>query len=218
MKKKTVQSNEPPAWAKPYILSNLQTNEETIKRVQPRLDKYSDMQFDTYGRVSPGAEEGIRAAQLLANRTLAGDYLSERNPYIDRLISDTAADIRNNVGASFSGAGRYVSGLFGDTLADNIGRFATQIRADQYDKERERQIAAAGLAQELMSGSQGLLERAGMLPLESIRAATGTARTAYDGYGKTTTRQSGGLGSALLNAGLSIGSAALLGGAPLPRG
>ena len=79
MKKKTVQKNEPWAPAAPYILKGMEQSQAVFDQQQPTLNKYAGMQMDTYGRLAPGAEQGIMGAQGLVNDTLAGRYL-QGNP------------------------------------------------------------------------------------------------------------------------------------------
>ena len=176
---------------------------------QPSLNKYSQESFDTYGRMAPGAEAGITGSQGLVNDTLAGKYLNG-NPYLDAIISKNAGDIRDNVGSAFSASGRYGSGMFGDTLADNIGEMANNLRYGNYAQERQNQIGAVDQAQGLMAGSQGLLDNAAELPWIGVGALNGNVRNASGGYGTTTTKKSGGLMNSLLQAGTQLGSAAIM--------
>ena len=204
-KKKTVQKNEPWAPAQKYILKGLEQSGQVFDQQQPFLNKYSQEAFGAYGRMAPGAEAGITGSQNLVNDTLAGKYL-EGNPYLDSIINKNAGDIRNNVGAAFSGSGRYGSGMLGDNIADNIGEMATNLRYGNYAQERQNQIGAIDAAQGLMAGSQGLLNNAAELPWIGVGALNGNVRNASGGYGKTTTKQSGGLGQmgmGLLGSGLS---------------
>lgn len=202
--KKTKTTNEPWAPAQPYIIKGLEQSGAVFDQQQPSLNKYSQMSFDTYGRMAPGAEAGIAGSQGLVNDTLAGKYLNG-NPYLDAIISKNAGDIRDNVGAAFSASGRYGSGMFGDTLADNIGEMANDLRYGNYAQERQNQIGAVDQAQSLMSGSQGLLEQAATLPWTGVQALNGGVRTASNGYGKSTTTQSGGLlDSAMALGGLGL--------------
>jgi hypothetical protein len=75
MKKTTKTDNSPWAPAQPFILKNLQQQDDVFNSSQPDLMKYSGMQRDTYGRVAPGAEQGITGAQSLVNRNLSGANL-----------------------------------------------------------------------------------------------------------------------------------------------
>ena len=63
--------------------------------------------------------------------------------------------------------------------------------------ERGYQNDAIGQAQNLMGGSQGLLNNAAELPWIGVGALNGNVRNASGGYGTTTTTQKQGIGSML---------------------
>jgi len=207
--KKTKTTNEPWGPAQPYILKGLEQSGQVFDQQQPFLNKYSQEAFGAYGRMAPGAEAGIRGSQGLVNDTLAGKFLGG-NPYTDAIINKNAGDIRNNVGAAFSSSGRYGSGMFGDTIADNIGEMATNLRYGDYAQERQNQIGAVDQAQGLMAGSQGLLNNAAELPWIGVGALNGNVRNASGGYGTSTSKTSGGLLDKLMSAGTQLGSAAIM--------
>lgn len=191
---KSKTTNEPWAPAQPYVLEGLKQTQRVFDKVQPQTEKYGAMSFDTYGRVAPGAEAGIRGSQNLVNDTIAGKYLNA-NPYIDSLVAKQAGDIRTGVGAAFSGAGRYGSGMMGDNIADNIANASNQLRYQNFADERQNQVNAVGQSQDLMRGSQGLLEQAATLPWTGVQALNGGVRTASNGYGTTTTKSSDPMGT-----------------------
>lgn len=78
-KKKTVQKNDPWAPAQPYILKGLENSGRVFDTTQPQLEEYAGMQRDTYGRLAPGAEAGIQAAQGGVNAWASGSR-SGMNP------------------------------------------------------------------------------------------------------------------------------------------
>lgn len=204
-KKKTVQSNEPPSWAKPYILSNLQQQDDVFKATQPDLMKYAGMQRDTYGRVAPGAEQGIVGAQNLVNRNLSGANL-QGNPYLDAILGKTRQNVTGDVADQFSSSGRFGSGMHARILGEALADAENRARFGNYDRERAYQQDAIGQAGGLMQGSQSLLENAATLPWTGVQAANGAVRQASSGYGTQTQTQSGGLGQMLMGlagAGLS---------------
>jgi hypothetical protein len=195
-KSKTKQKNEPWAPAQPYILKGLQQSGEVFDQQQPTLNKYSGMQMDTYGRVAPGAETGIMGAQGLVNNTLAGRFLNG-NPYIDGMIGQTAENVSNRVNSNFGIAGRYGSDYHTGELARQLADAENQMRFQNYAMERGYQDNAVGQAQQLMGGSQGLLNNAAELPWIGVGALNGNVRNASGGYGTTTTTQKQGIGSML---------------------
>lgn len=198
--KKTVTKNEPWAPAQPYILKNLQQQDDVFNASQPDLMKYAGMQRDAYGRVAGGAEAGITGAQSLVNANLSGENLNG-NPHLEGLIAATNRDITDDVNGAFMP--RFGSGYHAKVLARQLAENENRLRFGNYATERGYQQAAIGDAQNLMGGAQGLLNNAAELPWVGVQAANGAVRQASGGYGTQTTKQSGGLLGDLLGAGLA---------------
>lgn len=190
---KTKTKNEPWQPAQKFILKGLENSGAVFDQQQPTLNKYSGMQMDTYGRVAPGAEQGIMGSQSLVNDTLAGKYLNG-NPYIEGMIGKTRENITNNVQSQFSAAGRYGSDYNVGELSRQLADAENQMRFQNYGQERAYQNDAIGQAQGLMNGTQGLLNNAAELPWIGVGALNGNVRQASNGYGTTTSKQSGGIG------------------------
>ena len=195
-KKKTVQKNEPWQPAQKFILKGLEQSGQVFDQQQPTLNKYAGMQMDTYGRLAPGAEQGIMGAQGLVNDTLAGRYL-QGNPYLDGMINQTKENVANDVLSRYSSAGRYGSAYGMGELTRQLANAENNMRFQNYAMERGYQNDAIGQAQQLMGGSQGLLNNAAELPWIGVGALNGNVRNASGGYGTTTTTQKQGIGSML---------------------
>ena len=195
-KSKTTSKNEPPSWAKPLILKGMEGASNVFDQQQPTLNKYSGMQMDTYGRVAPGAEQGIMGSQGLVNDTLSGKYLNG-NPYIDGMLAKTRENVTGNVNSQFSGSGRYGSDYHTGEMTRQLADAENSMRFQNYGQERAYQNDAVGQAQGLMNGSQGLLNNAAELPWIGVGALNGNVRQASNGYGTTTSKQSGGIGQML---------------------
>lgn len=190
MKKKTVQSNTPWQPAQQYIIKGMEQSQAVFDQQQPTLNKYAGMQMDTYGRLAPGAEQGIMGAQGLVNDTLAGRYL-QGNPYLDGMINQTKENVANDVLSRYSSAGRYGSAYGMGELTRQLANAENNARFQNYAMERGYQNDAVGQAQNLMGGSQGLLNNAAELPWIGVGALNGNVRNASGGYGTTTTTQKG---------------------------
>ena len=200
-----MQKNDPWAPAQPYILKGLEQSSQVFDQQQPSLNKYSAMQMDTYGRVAPGAEQGILGAQGLVNDTLSGKYLSG-NPWLDAIAGQARENATNDVASRYSSAGRYGSAYGQGAMAKAIADSENQLRYQNYATERGYQNDAVGQAQQLMGGSQGLLNNAAELPWIGVGALNGNVRNASGGYGTQTTTQrtgAGGLLAGIAGAGLS---------------
>lgn len=198
-KTKTVQKNDPWAPSQPYILKGLEQSGQVFDQQQPTLNKYSGMQMDTYGRVAPGAEQGIAGSQNLVNDTIAGKYLNG-NPYIDGMLAKTRENVSSNVNSAFSGAGRYGSDYHTGEMTRQLADAENQMRFANYGQERGYQNEAVGQAQQLMGGTQGLLNNAAELPWIGVGALNGNVRNASGGYGTQTTTQKQGMGGLLAQA------------------
>lgn len=207
--KTTKVDNAPWAPAAPFILKNLQQQDDVFNSTQPQLAGFAGMQRDTYGRVAPGAEAGIQGAQGLVNSNLSGANL-HGNPYLDAIIGQRNNDIAGSVNDQFSSAGRYGSGQHAAILGREMAKADDALRYQNYGMERGYQQDAIGEAQNLMGGSQSLLNNAAELPWIGVQAANGAVRQASSGYGTQTTKQSGGLGATLASlAGTGLQAASL---------
>jgi len=193
-KSKTV--NEPLAFVKPYVVKGMEQASQVFDEQQPGLNKFSAMQMGTYGRLAPGAEQGIAGAQSLVNDTLSGKYLSG-NPWLDAIAGQARENATNDVASRYSSAGRYGSAYGQGAMAKAIADSENQLRYQNYAQERGYQNDAVGQAQQLMGGSQGLLNNAAELPWIGVGALNGNIRNASGGYGTQTTTQKQGLGGIL---------------------
>lgn len=198
-KSKTETKNVPWAPAQPYILKNLQQQDDVFTSSQPDLMNYASQQRDTYGRVAPGAEAGITGAQSLVNRNLSGANL-QGNPYLDAILGKTRESVTGGVNDQFSAAGRFGGGMHQAILARELADAENQARYGDYAQERSYQQDAIGQAQGLMGGSQSLLNNAAELPWIGVQAANGAVRQASSGYGTQTQTSSPGLGQMLMGA------------------
>ena len=203
---KTTTKNEPWKAAQPYIIKGLEQSGAVFDQQQPTLNKYSGMQMDTYGRVAPGAEQGIMGSQGLVNDTLSGKYLNG-NPYIDGMLAKTRENVTGNVNSQFSGSGRYGSDYHTGEMTRQLADAENQMRFQNYGQERAYQDGAIGQAQGLMNGSQGLLNNAAELPWIGVGALNGNVRQASNGYGTTVTKQTPNIGQMVMQGASNAASA-----------
>lgn len=216
-KSKTKTDNAPWAPAQRHILANLQQQENVFNSTQPDLMSAAADQRATYGRLAPGAEAGIVGAQGLVNRNLSGANLGG-NPYLDAILGRTRESVIDSVGDVFGPAGRFGSGSHASILARELADAENRARYQDYGVERGYQQDAIGQAQQLMGGSQSLIENAATLPWVGVQAANGAVRQASGGYGTTTTTTKPGLGNMLMQAaGMGLQGAAVLSDRRLKR-
>jgi hypothetical protein len=205
-KSKTVQKSDPWKPAQPYILKGLEQSSQVFDQQQPDLNKYGQEQRDTYGRLSPGAEQGITGAQGLVNRTINGDYLNG-NPYLDKMLEQSRENTTDTVNGQFESSGRYGSGMHAGILAREIAKAEDAARYQNYAAERQNQIGAVGQASGLMAGSQSLLNNAAELPWIGVGALNGNIRQASNGYGTQTTTASPNWGQLLMQSAANAAAA-----------
>lgn len=211
MKSKSKTTNAPWAPAQPYILRNLQQQDDVFNASQPALMQAAADQRATYGRLAPGAEQGIMGAQNLVNRNLSGANL-HGNPYLDAILGRTRENIAGTVNDQFSSSGRFGGGMHQAILGRELADAENRMRYQDYGIERGYQQDAIGQAGNLMQGSQSLLNNAAELPWIGVQAANGAVRQASQGYGTQTQSTSPGLGSMLLGAASGGLNAWMMGG------
>lgn len=190
--------------------------------------KYTnDMLAGKYQGKSPGTS--------LLTDTMEGDYL-QGNPYLQGMIDQTGQSVKDRVTGLFSGSGQYGSSAHQGVLAKQLAEAENAMRFNNYGMERQNQLAAAdGLnqlyaadldrisgaadtAQNLMAGSQGLLNQTAELPWIGVQALNGGVRQASGGYGTSTTKSKtsgGALGSIAGLGMMGLGAAGGLGWSPL---
>ncbi len=207
-KSKTKTSNDPWKPAQPYIIEGMKQTQRVFDAQQPALEGYAAQQRDTYGRVAPGAEEGILGAQDVVNANLRGDNLNG-NPYLQGIIDQTTQGVTDRTNSQFSRAGRYGSGNHGAILARELAAAENSARFNNYAMERGYQQDAIGQAGNLMGGSQSLLNNAAELPWLGVGAMNGNIRQASNGYGTQTQTQSQPWGQMLLGAASGAANAAI---------
>lgn len=200
-KSKSKSTSDPWKPAQPYILENLKQQQDVFNASQPELMQAAADQRATYGRVAPGAEQGIMGAQGLVNRNLSGSNL-QGNPYLDAILGRTRENVIGGVNDQFGMSGRFGSGMHNAILGRELAAAENQMRYADYGQERAYQQDAIGQAQGLMGGSQGLLNNAAELPWIGVQAANGAVRQASNGYGTQTNTQTSkpGIGQMLMGA------------------
>lgn len=208
-KSKSKTTNAPWAPAQPYILKNLQQQDDVFKASQPDLMNAAAGQRATYGRIAPGAEAGIIGAQGLVNRNLSGANLNG-NPYLDAILGRTRENVIGSVNDQFGSAGRFGGGMHQAILERELADAENQARYGDYATERGYQQDAIGQAGNLMQGSQGIINNAAELPWIGVQAANGAVRQASQGYGTSTTTQKPAFGPMLLNAAAAAAQAAAM--------
>lgn len=154
------------------------------------------------------------AARGYVQDTLSADHA---NPYLDSIVSTTNNDITDRINALFNKSGQSGSSRQMGELGRRLGENETNLRYTDWTNDQARKAAAVQQALGLQSGDNqtalGLAtlgDTAARTPYLGAQFLSGGLGSLWGNAQQTTQQQSGGLGSALLNAFSGIGSAALL--------
>lgn len=85
---------------------------------------------------------GTGIDQLIA--TARGDNLGTTSPQLQAALDRASQNTANTVNQQFAASGRYGSANHAGTIADRVGAIQTQTLVDNYNRERENQLSAAG--------------------------------------------------------------------------
>jgi hypothetical protein len=153
--KSSSSSGSAQAWAMPLAKSGASSVQSVFDRNQPGLQNMTGMvQNDLNPALMAKFKGGLPVAQQgtqFNSDVLSGKYLNG-NPHLQQMIDLSAGDIRENVNARISQAGRYASGAHDGVMADSIGQMSAGMRYQNYGDEMSRMGQAAQAAQ---AGTQG---------------------------------------------------------------
>ncbi len=148
------------AWAQPFATSGASSVQSVFDQNQPGLQQSTDMiRNDLNPALMQKFQQGLGASQQATqynSDVLSGKYM-QGNPFMQQMIDSSAGDIRENVNARMSQAGRYASGAHDGVVADEIGRMSTAMRYQNYGDEMNRMGQAAQAAQGVTQGDNAQL-------------------------------------------------------------
>jgi len=156
---------------------------QTNVRNNPFLDRSLGLGVGaTNNAFSLGLEDAnTLAAQDLTGQTLRGDFLGVNNPGLQAEFDRGADAITQRLNSSFSGAGRNIA-AGRPVAADELGSLRAGLFGPAFERERDRQVAAVGQAQQL-NPLDNFLDRLGRLSgvagrdVNSADASTGSSTT-----------------------------------------
>lgn len=161
--------------------------------------------FSSAGRYGSGAHQGVlarEAGRISANARM-GAYEAERGRM------DSAAGAFGGMNMAAVGADEEAR-----RAADNDALAAAGMADQNYRLDQGQEQQAIGNSQDLMRGSQSILDSAAQMPWYGVGALNGNVRQASNGYG-TTTKTEGGFGQVLSGIRGGLGLAGQIGGAAL---
>ncbi len=155
----TTSSAEPSEFIRPYLDQAINYGQDLFEADTPNFfpnNTYIDPSAETQTALDLASARAIAGnpllnqSQNLAQQTLAGDFLSPTsNPYTQGLFNQMADDVTSKVQSQFSKAGRLGSGANQEILTRGLGELANKVYSDQYNRERDNQVAATQIAPQL---------------------------------------------------------------------
>lgn len=141
----TTSDQTPWSGQQPYLTAGFQRAQDIFNRPTPQY--YGGQTVtDTPAATVQGQQQTMQAAQNNANllgATAGGQFLSSGNPYFGGLVEQIGQAIRPNIDSTFAASGRYGSGAHANAYASALANQAGQLAFQNYNQERQNQIAAA---------------------------------------------------------------------------
>ncbi|MFE8106911.1 hypothetical protein [Sphingomonas melonis] len=204
---KTKQTNEPSAFAKPYISAGANALQSAYGQSQGVAQGISDTlaaQLPGLAQLAFNPSQGLTAATDYNTKVLNGGFLGAGNPYLQGQIDQTNAGVSAKVNGAFSSAGRTGSGANVNALGRALAANETGLRYTDYSNERQAMAQAAALAPSLdaarFSGLGAYLQAANGavgIPLSAAGQYAGGLGSLLGQYNTQTGTTSQGLGSIL---------------------
>jgi len=154
----TTTSAEPSDFVKPYVSEAFDQAQNLFQSASPNFypnQTYTDFAPETNAAMKLATARSLNnpllaSSQSEINNILQGNYLSPTsNPYSQALYNQIAGDVTSGVQSQFSKAGRLGSAANQEVLASELGKVASQVYGDQYNRERENMMNATQLAPQL---------------------------------------------------------------------
>jgi hypothetical protein len=159
MSKKSKSTNDPSAFAKPYITSGANAVQSAYQSNQPNIANISS--FLQSNMPSIGArltnDPGLAAAGGYNNDVLGGKYLNG-NPHLQNVIDNTNSDVANRVNASIGTRGGAGGSAQSAILARELAKNEGNLRYQDYATERGYQDHAVGNAAQLSGAGDNNLQ------------------------------------------------------------
>lgn len=95
------------------------------------------------------------AAEQYLTGTAQGQYLGG-SPYLDDIVAKSSQNVADQTNQMFAAGGRYGSGAHQGSVADAVSSNANNLRNQNYQAERDRQVQAAGTLESAQQGRMGV--------------------------------------------------------------
>lgn len=188
MSKKTKTTTGPSKFSEPFIRQGADALINSFNTNQGTVQQQTD---NTLGLLNPFLKQqieqgnsGVNAARDFNIDVLGGKFLNG-NPHLQNVIDSSNNDIRNQSEAALGLKGLTGGSSFADIISRNIANNTSNLRFQDFSRERASQDAAANRA--------GTLASAEFLPIQGLLATLQASQTPID----SAARFAGGLGGLL---------------------
>lgn len=189
MSKKTKSTTGPSKFSEPFIRQGADALTNAFNANQGNVQAQTDT---TLGLLNPFLQQKIQNGDPAVNAArdfnidvLSGKFLDQGNPFLQQVIDASNNDIRNQTAASLGLKGLTGGSSFADIISRNIANNTSNLRFQDFSRERASQDAAANRA--------GTLASAEFLPIQGLLATLQASQTPID----SAARFAGGLGGLL---------------------
>lgn len=188
MSKKTKTTTGPSKFSEPFIRQGADALINSFNTNQGTVQQQTD---NTLGLLNPFLKQqieqgnsGVNAARDFNIDVLGGKFL-DGNPHLQNVIDSSNNDIRNQSEAALGLKGLTGGSSFADIISRNIANNTSNLRFQDFSRERASQDAAAGRA--------GSLASAEFLPIQGLLATLQASQTPLN----AASQFAGGLGGLL---------------------
>jgi len=213
---KTEQTNRPIYSAE--ITGAAKSQQDAYNQAQPAINQFASnmggVSNDLLGQFRAG-DPTIQAAQGVLTETMQGGP----NPHLDQMLDISNDRVRNQMQARMATRGMTGGSDYHNLISRALAENETGVRYQDFDRNQQRRLQAAGMAPGLLAGSYLPLDMAmrtgetgAMLPLQAALANSagvgGLLGQYQDVKGKTA--QSGGLFESILGGAAQLGASAIM--------
>ncbi len=189
---RTTQTQEPPAFIRPYLESGAQQAQalyntggpqqyggQTVVPFAPQTEQALEL---TQQRALNGSQVG-NAAQSYATDKLSNPITSQyggaSNPYLDQTFNRAADNVQNRLQSSFAGGGRNI-GAARAPAALELNDLANQVYGGAYESERDRMQADINQQRGIQFSLAGLAPQLGGMDYQDLAALEGVGGRVED--------------------------------------
>lgn len=159
MGKSSKQTNDPSAFAKPYISGAANAVQGAYQANQPNIQNISSLLQNNMGSVADSTlnNPNLAAANSYNNDVLSGQYLNG-NPNLQAIIDQTNGDVANKVNASIGTRGGAGGSAQAQLLSRELANNESTLRYNNYNNERTNQQQAATTAGNLSNANDNNIQ------------------------------------------------------------